>query len=616
MLPEDLYKDWKRGDPIGYIQPDIPEVNLPPCNGERYEALVPDTLDLAERARLAIHGMTEPTDPEADYEVYWHVLFRCHPPMMRHEWPCISMRPKFEQAVALMRVMSGSDQNRHVEQCWVEAGLKMQGSDGLIHTPARGRPWAYPGPYGEWEMPEEGSDQWVEPFTNGRALSALVLHWLLDENPMWKEAACRLADGLVEMAVDDGHYAWYWPNCFYGRHNSPPNLTPPKTQMENEAFVPLGLVQAYNYLGHEPALDTAHKLSTYIWDHFYLPDGTFQSKPGSQASCHFHAHTTGLMALFEVALASGDSDLMKHVLDGYEYAKSVGNTMLGYFPEWLDRDVYHTSEICEVSDMVTLALRLSESGVADCWDDADRWLRNLLTEGQLLTTDWIYRLIDANWTYPWEIPPSEVDSVTQTNDRVPERNLGAFAGWPSANDWFTGSGSGIMHCCTANAARSLFMIWNRILTYKEGKLAVNLLLNRASKWADIDSYIPYQGRVVVKVKQPLQLSVRIPEWVSPEETRASVNDAECTIQWDGRYARIGKVQPEDTVTVTFPISERKDDVHVEKRRYQIVRKGNEVVSIDPPGRYNPLYQREHYRSESPRWRKVTRFIPNEHINWA
>ena len=37
---------------------------------------------------------------------------------------------------------------------------------------------------------------------------------------------------------------------------------------------------------------------------------------------------------------------------------------------------------------------------------------------------------------------------------------------------------------------------------------------------------------------------------------------------------------------------------------------------DPIGRYNPLYQREHYRSESPRWRKVTRFIPNDYINWA
>jgi hypothetical protein len=38
MLPEDLHKDWKPGDPIGYIQPEIPKVDLPPCRGERYEA--------------------------------------------------------------------------------------------------------------------------------------------------------------------------------------------------------------------------------------------------------------------------------------------------------------------------------------------------------------------------------------------------------------------------------------------------------------------------------------------------------------------------------------------------------------------------------------------------
>ena len=101
-MVEDIHKDWKRGDPVGYIRPDIPEFDLPPYQGQRYEAMVPDTLDLAERARLAIHGMTEPTDPQADYEVYWHVLFRCHPPMMRHEWPCISMRPKFEETVSLM----------------------------------------------------------------------------------------------------------------------------------------------------------------------------------------------------------------------------------------------------------------------------------------------------------------------------------------------------------------------------------------------------------------------------------------------------------------------------------------------------------------------------------
>jgi hypothetical protein len=616
-MVEDIHKDWKRGDPVGYIRSDIPEFDLPPHRGQRYEALVPDTLDLAERARLAIHGMTEPTDPQADYEVYWHVLFRCHPPMMRHEWPCISMRPKFEETVSLMRMMCGSDQNLHVEQRWVEVGLQMQGPDGLLYTPARGRPWAYPEGGDPFTQVAVGTEQWVEPFVNGRVLSTMVLHWLRDGSSLWKEAACRLVDGLVEMAVDDGHVAYFWPCLFHGKKEHPPDAAPPTTWTEAEfSRIPMGLVHVYKHLGYEPALHLAGKLIAHYRPHFYMPDGTFLRAPGEPGDAHCHAHTHGLMAMCEYALAAGDSELMEFVVRGYEFAKGIGNTLLGYFQEWTNSQQYQTSEICEVSDMISLALRLSEAGVGDYWDDADRWLRNMLAEAQLLTTDWIYRLVDADWTYPWEMPPSVVDPVTQTADRVPERNLGAFAGWPAANDWYVGMGSGIMHCCTANGSRSLFLIWNRILTYKDGQLKVNLLLNRSSKWADVDSYIPYQGRVVIKVKQPLELSVRIPEWVSPEETRASINDAERSIEWDGRYARIGQVKPDDTVTVTFPIAERTDLIQIEKRRYTIVRKGNEVVSIDPPGRYCPLYQRQHYRSDSPRWRKVTRFVSDEDINWT
>ena len=70
------------------------------------------------------------------------------------------------------------------------------------------------------------------------------------------------------------------------------------------------------------------------------------------------------------------------------------------------------------------------------------------------------------------------------------------------------------------------------------------------------------------------------------------------------------------MTVSFPIAERTDVIHVEKRRYTIVRKGNEVVSIDPPGRYHPLFQRQHYRSDNPRWHKVTRFVSDENIDWT
>ena len=55
--------EWKRGDRIGYIREDIPEFDVPAYAGESYEALVPDTLDLEERAALAVNGLTGPTDP-------------------------------------------------------------------------------------------------------------------------------------------------------------------------------------------------------------------------------------------------------------------------------------------------------------------------------------------------------------------------------------------------------------------------------------------------------------------------------------------------------------------------------------------------------------------------
>src|SRR5262245_53805217 len=61
--------------PIEYINPEVPAVEVPPYLGRREEAFVPDTLDLQERAALAVNGLTGPTDPAADYELYWLVSF-------------------------------------------------------------------------------------------------------------------------------------------------------------------------------------------------------------------------------------------------------------------------------------------------------------------------------------------------------------------------------------------------------------------------------------------------------------------------------------------------------------------------------------------------------------
>ena len=169
----------------------------------------------------------------------------------------------------------------------------------------------------------------------------------------------------------------------------------------------------------------------------------------------------------------------------------------------------------------------------------------------------------------------------------------------------------MMGCCTVYGANCLYWVWEHILHHRDDKLKVNLLMNRASEWADIDSYIPYEGRVDVRVKKAVDLSVRIPEWVKVRETRCQLNGQERMLGWDGRYAKVGSVKPGDVAELSFPIFERTDRVWIEKKQYTLIRKGNEVVSIDPPGVYHPLYQREHYRQNKARMRKVTRFVSEE-----
>ena len=45
--------DWKPGDPIGYIRPEIPDFEMPDYQGERYEAMVPGHLGPSRTSRAS-----------------------------------------------------------------------------------------------------------------------------------------------------------------------------------------------------------------------------------------------------------------------------------------------------------------------------------------------------------------------------------------------------------------------------------------------------------------------------------------------------------------------------------------------------------------------------------
>jgi len=175
---------------------------------------------------------------------------------------------------------------------------------------------------------------------------------------------------------------------------------------------------------------------------------------------------------------------------------------------------------------------------------------------------------------------------------------------------------GLSACCTANASRAIYFAWRGILSHQEGELRVNLLLNHASPWADVDSHLPYVGRVDVHVKRPCRLSVRIPEWVVQGNVKLSVDGESRSFGWSGRYLDGGQVAEGRKATIEFPLEERTQRVDVpfsDHRRVTVVLRGNEVVEIDPRGLNHPFYQREHYRQGVTLWKRSCDSSPQRHF---
>jgi len=611
-----------------YINPRAPRPAPPQYAGDYHGALAPATLDLAERAGLGVNALTETLDPEFDDELYWIVDLLAEQPAMYHTVDD-HVQAKFLQALPLVRTASGSRQNLDTEHRLMHTYLKMQAPDGLVYIPIQGRPWALPPEPNPWagldELPT--GQHWCSISQNGRVLGAFCIYALKDPDGPWRQAANRLAEGLMRLCIVEGDIAYLFANCTEpGKPVVKPDRRPVGLRAALAGWVAQGLAQCARALGNQAAGAVAEKMMRYVFrdSGYFGPEGEFEEEfPGAGKQVHFHAHTCQIMTALEVVQATASQELLDRALQAYDYAVSQGASLIGFFPEWLSYrgggygDGPFTSEICEVADMIAAAIKLSLLGI-DKWDDVDRWVRNQFAECQLTDIGWLrdghLEAVDRSKS---PLPGAGCQRPDfGTTDRVPERAIGSFAGWPSASDFVQGQGWSIMHCCTGNAARALYYVWERILTYDSGRLAVNLLLNRASKWADIDSHLPYAGRVDVKVKQPLDLRIRLPEWVTPQEASGQVNGKPCALHFDGRFACVGPARAGDEVRLTFPIRERTDTVIIEKHKYRLTRRGSEVVHIDPPGINRPLYQRGHYRIGETLYKQTVRFAPDEEIAWA
>jgi hypothetical protein len=630
---------------VPFVRDTIPEFHVPPYRGEWYDDTVPDTLDLTERLRLAVHASTSIADPQADDEVFWIVDFLRNPPAMTHDFnDWVLQLEGLLEGVPLGRTACGSTENEAVDHSWMaDWVLRGLGPDGLLYIPMGGRPWGRMSvlmPNQRAFRPDGSSVPADDPsvsqigsaYTCQRVIPPMTLYYMRDQNPMWKAAIETMIQRLSQLAIKREDYAFYpdgvlEPNGSYGSHTEMPTGISCIEWGGNGRLIQ-ALAQYYSVTGHEPAIQLAAQLTKYVRLHaqYYTPEGAWLisdlEKSWLEKNFHLeslrqgghgHAHAVGLLSVLEYGLAAHDREAIAFARGGFEWGRANGTPLTGFFPEFYVPG-YRTCETDTISDMLGLAVKMSASGIADYWDDVDRWVRNQFTEQQLTKTDWVYQAAERSPQKP--LKPNE------TGERVPERNLGAFAGWAAPNDFthrYLGYESSIMHCCMGNGTRAMYYVWEHILDHKDDELRVHLLLNRASPWGDVYSHIPYQGRVEIKVKKPCRgLSVRVPQWIESGSVhvKATRGGDSVPFTWDGRYVRtIAPVNPGDVVVLQFPIETQTVKQTIASTPYTLEIKGNTVVSISPGGENGPLYRREYMKADAAPTTQVKRFVAEQALLW-
>ena len=104
-----------------------------------------------------------------------------------------------------------------------------------------------------------------------------------------------------------------------------------------------------------------------------------------------------------------------------------------------------------------------------------------------------------------------------------------------------------MHCCTGNGSRALYYLWENMLEYNDGQLQLHLLLNRKSPWVEVNSHIPYNGNVEMKVKAQCESvavsSTRMGRNFEQRNFMPSQRASPRKLNWKGRYVNFGEASP-------------------------------------------------------------------------
>lgn len=386
----------------------------------------------------------------------------------------------------------------------------------------------------------------------------------------WLEQGETTVRKLVEIAIYKEDYAYFpatiatgldfawFRNSGWGDTEEALDdmASPEGTATSAIAVVVHGLSHWYAVTGNESARELAGKLVKYIlqpqfwmgnieswakWFNYGYVRGHSgrQRKPAALFKMHQAGAAYVLHGLIEYAVVANDAYVKEWVRQAYEYYRNIGLVRLGMWGENIANNL-----------MVAIAIKLSDSGIGDYWEDVDQYVRNTMVEDQF---------IDAE---PLKQACKERGGPMEAEGFTIDRFIGSLRWFGSCD--FNGTLDPTHNTCVAAGPylEPIYYAWESIVRCKDGAAQVNLLLNRASPWLDVDSYLPYEGKVVIHNKSARMISIRIPCWVDRKEITFSIDGTAADYTWIGNFLTVSSLKGYETLTVEFPMVETTETYHL------------------------------------------------------
>jgi len=532
---------------------------------------IPDNLDLVERANLGLHGLIGTCDPEVDYEPYFLTYYSARPAYFLHWSTMISgVKPKYLEAFALLKCMTGTPDTPE-EKAFIRSFLDNIDEDGLLYDKSGPkRPWNVGIGYGARSRDLD----YANVAGNGRLVNALWYMYQLTGDETYKSAMRSCAEKIAGIAVEKGDYAFYPDskvgNDFSWVKSGWSHTGEPKGPMEGcegsvtfYQTVPVrGLMKWYFESGDTRMLALSEKLIRFgMKPKFYGGVVDIDPMYGAERA-HWWGHQHGNLAAFrgmmDYACAANDTRVLEFVRDAYEWHRHSICPQLGQSER---------IEGCCGGDLPALAIQLTDSGMGDYWDDADHFVRNLTAQFQVTDLEAIRKVGESFAERPKGARYGAPDDFRFTRniqigdpmpglecvDNVLERSIGAITYTLSGGRYQLPSQ---MACCTGNCLQGFYYAWEAAIRHNGGVSTVNLLFTRFSEWMDLISYLPYEGKALIRNKVSKGINLRIPGGVPFSQVRVTVNGNETIPVFCGRYVTLTGLNGNEEITVTFPQRKR------------------------------------------------------------